>query len=80
MTDLQVAQPVFTLVLHLLLRLRATALPTIIRRGWDIHACRATCFRREEESLFLEYYGEVQKKEGRGLEAQVEEAKSHEIT
>jgi len=30
MTDLQVAQPVFTLVLHSIFRLRATTLPAIV--------------------------------------------------
>ena len=30
MTDLQVAQPVFALVLHLMFRLRATTLPAIV--------------------------------------------------
>ena len=30
MTDLQVAQPVFTLVLHSMFRLRATTLPAIV--------------------------------------------------
>jgi hypothetical protein len=34
MTDLQVAQPVFTLVLHSMLRLRATTLPAIV--GWGM--------------------------------------------
>jgi hypothetical protein len=38
MTDLQVAQPVFTLVLHSMFRLRATALPAMLA-VWDIHAC-----------------------------------------
>ncbi len=33
MTDLQVAQPVFTLVLHSMFRLRATTLPAIVGRG-----------------------------------------------
>ena len=33
MTDLQVAQPVFTLVLRSIFRLRATTLPAIIGRG-----------------------------------------------
>jgi hypothetical protein len=33
MTDLQVAQPVFTLVLHSMFRLRATALPAIVGQG-----------------------------------------------
>jgi hypothetical protein len=33
MTDLQVAQPVFTLVLHSMFRLRATTLPVIIGLG-----------------------------------------------
>jgi hypothetical protein len=33
MTDLQVVQPVFTLVLHSMFRLRATTLPAIVRRG-----------------------------------------------
>jgi len=33
MTDLQVAQPVFTLVLYLMFRLRATTLPAIVGRG-----------------------------------------------
>ena len=49
MTDLQVAQPVFTLVLHSIFRLQATMLLAIVGGGWDIHACRATPFRREEE-------------------------------
>jgi hypothetical protein len=50
MTDLQVAQPVFTLALHSMLRLRATPLLAIVGGVWDIHAFRATPFRREEES------------------------------
>jgi hypothetical protein len=33
MTDLQVAQPVFTLVLHSMFRLRATTLPAMARQG-----------------------------------------------
>ena len=33
MTDLQVAQPLFTLVLHSMFRLRATTLPAIVGRG-----------------------------------------------
>ena len=33
MTDLQVAQPVFTLVLPSMFRLRATTLPAIVGRG-----------------------------------------------
>lgn len=33
MTDLQVVQPVFTLVLHSMFRLRATTLPAIVGRG-----------------------------------------------
>jgi hypothetical protein len=33
MTDLQVAQPVFTLVLHSMFRLGATTLPAIVGRG-----------------------------------------------
>jgi hypothetical protein len=50
MTDLQVAQPVFTLDLLAMFRLRATPLLVIVGPGTDIHACRATGFRREEES------------------------------
>lgn len=45
-TDLQVAQPLFTLVLHWMVRLRATRLLAII----EIHTCPATAYIREEES------------------------------
>jgi hypothetical protein len=38
MTDLQVAQPVFTLVLHSMFRLRATTLPAIVGRGVGGHS------------------------------------------
>jgi hypothetical protein len=38
MTDLQVAQPVFTLVLHSMFRLRATALLVIVGPGGGGHS------------------------------------------
>ena len=45
-TDLQVAQPVFTLVLRGTFRsgLRAASVPAMVgrRRGWEIHACLST--------------------------------------
>ena len=52
-TDLQVAQPVLTLVLHWMFRLRATRLPVIVGAGWDItfiaqHPTDGRKFRRKE--------------------------------
>ena len=42
MTDLQVTQPVFTLVLHSLFRLRATTLPAIVGGVGHSHLSRDT--------------------------------------
>lgn len=42
MTNLQVAQPVFTLVLDLVVRFTAVTLAAIVGGSWDIHARRAT--------------------------------------
>ena len=49
MTDLQVVQPVFTLVLQTMFRLRATTLSAIVGRGVDVHACHANPSEERED-------------------------------
>jgi len=50
MTDLQVAQPVFTLVLHSMFRLRATTLPAIVIGTFTLVAQHPSHKRKNVES------------------------------